>query len=917
MNFTTGYILTKAGEALHAKVEAGATLKLTKMQLGSGTVTTVDDYYERSALVEPQNAMSIAEIQQVTAEKNMCVATAVLTNAAVDTSYMASELGLFAQNTDGTEILYAVSYDDHPSYIASKNDGTDITMKFSMYIVATSEITITLTLPKTAEEIATVAAGYAAQAAESELKAKQLEATANNYLQTTQQAMTLANSYADLSKAWAEGSASPDGVVDTNSPTGYTQSAKIWAELSKEYAGLSKFKLPIGYYNSVDEMRKSETAIVGRPCVTLGFMTKGDGRGAKYVVREPEDTDVYDDYSVVKLDNGNVAELIESSQAYEDDVKIIFPLYGDAEHPPIEETNGDCILVGRKNHWFMIDTYLCENNYVMIQRTMKAHNIKTLDFVLITHYHGDHYGNLERLLKDTAVSVKKVLLPRTTSQPDLAASVTSAQTTCIKWCTDNNVAYEIADNQVFDFYGATVKIFNASADDYAYYENLNDKEYNDYSVCMLLSFMGRTALFTGDTQKAAKEKIVTDCIVTKPVDLFKMAHHANGPHVSQFARRLSPKYVVVTQTQRMSSISASWSSLSYYQSLGAYAHVVGWQSEDLVYSMSMLGVSMVSNGICAMDTRGWEAIDIFVDASVPRGAFCDGSKEHPYNDLQDAFDNCMHNGLKGANIHIASGDYTKNEIAHSGIVRLQYANGISLKHEGEASEVLLPPMQIYNSRQVELHNVTIKTTVETPVSYPNLQMRRSACYVYSCIFETTRPKETGVAVQIYNNSVLRIEKSTISNMYKALYASENSQIIVNGDMYGTGNRYTYSTQNGGTIFVTQNGFVEQVNRYYPYIDANPGIGQYIYSPVTGTDPTIFTWKGAKIKNIGEVDGDIYIDYYRSISSTEKKYKKSYDNIIENSISEAPLYVGQIAVVNDVGYLATGNATTSDWKRITN
>lgn len=310
MNFTTGYILTKAGEALHAKVEAGTTLKLTKMQLGSGTVTTVDDYYERSALVEPQNAMSIAEIQQVTAEKNMCVATAMLTNAAVDTSYTASELGLFAQNTDGTEILYAVSYDDHPSYIASKNDGTDITMKFSMYIVATSEITITLTLPKTAEEIATIAAGYAAQAAESELKAKQLEATANNYLQTTQQAMTLANSYADLSKAWAESATSPDSATDTDSPTGYTQSAKIWAELSKEYAGLSKFKLPIGYYNSVAEMRASETAIVGRPCVTLGYYEPNDGGGGVYIIRQKKESDVDDGGSGLVLDNGNVAELL-------------------------------------------------------------------------------------------------------------------------------------------------------------------------------------------------------------------------------------------------------------------------------------------------------------------------------------------------------------------------------------------------------------------------------------------------------------------------------------------------------------------------------------------------------------------------------------------------------------------------------
>lgn len=197
MNFTTGYILTKAGEALQAKAESGTELKLTKMQLGSGTAVSVDDYYERTALIEPKNVMSISEIKQVTTEKNLCAVSAVLTNAAVDTSYTASELGLFAQDTDGTEILYAVSYDSNPTYIASKDDGTDITMKFYMYIVSTSDINITLTLPKTAEEIATVAAGYAAKAAESEAKAKQLEATANNYLQTTQQAMTLANEYAN------------------------------------------------------------------------------------------------------------------------------------------------------------------------------------------------------------------------------------------------------------------------------------------------------------------------------------------------------------------------------------------------------------------------------------------------------------------------------------------------------------------------------------------------------------------------------------------------------------------------------------------------------------------------------------------------------------------------------------------------
>ena len=114
----------------------------------------------------------------------------------------------------------------------------------------------------------------------------------------------------DMAKKWAMSPVSPDGVVDTNSPTGYTQSAKIWAALSKEYAGLSKFKLPIGYYNSVDEMRASETAIVGRPCVTLGYYEPNDGGGAVYIIRQKKESDVDDGGSLLVLENGNVAELL-------------------------------------------------------------------------------------------------------------------------------------------------------------------------------------------------------------------------------------------------------------------------------------------------------------------------------------------------------------------------------------------------------------------------------------------------------------------------------------------------------------------------------------------------------------------------------------------------------------------------------
>lgn len=119
-----------------------------------------------------------------------------------------------------------------------------------------------------------------------------------------------AKDYSDTAKKWAMSPVSPDGTTDTDSPTGYTQSSKIWAALSREYAGMSKFKLPIGYYKNVAEMKSSDTALVDRPCVTLGYYEQNDGGGAVYIIRAKTDTDVDDGGSIIVLNNGNVAELM-------------------------------------------------------------------------------------------------------------------------------------------------------------------------------------------------------------------------------------------------------------------------------------------------------------------------------------------------------------------------------------------------------------------------------------------------------------------------------------------------------------------------------------------------------------------------------------------------------------------------------
>lgn len=96
------------------------------------------------------------------------------------------------------------------------------------------------------------------------------------------------------------------GVVNGVTPPNGDNSKKL---ATTEFVN-AKAKAAIGYYNSVDKMRKSETAIVGRPCVTLGYYAPNDGGAAVYIIRQKKESDTDDGGSVIFLDNNNVAELI-------------------------------------------------------------------------------------------------------------------------------------------------------------------------------------------------------------------------------------------------------------------------------------------------------------------------------------------------------------------------------------------------------------------------------------------------------------------------------------------------------------------------------------------------------------------------------------------------------------------------------
>lgn len=125
-----GGVLTAKGRALQAKVEAGQTLELTKMKLGSGTPEP-EEIDNLTDLKQPQNIMGISSKN---VKNNVCEVTSVILTSNITTPFYAREWGLFANDPDEGEILYMYTTDPNPDYIPDKNSALVISASYALNI---------------------------------------------------------------------------------------------------------------------------------------------------------------------------------------------------------------------------------------------------------------------------------------------------------------------------------------------------------------------------------------------------------------------------------------------------------------------------------------------------------------------------------------------------------------------------------------------------------------------------------------------------------------------------------------------------------------------------------------------------------------------------------------------------------------
>ncbi len=126
-----GLVMTDKGIALQSKVQAGEVLNITKMKLGSGTLPAETDIRKLTDLIKPEQNLGIGGREP---NGDYCKISATISNVGLEAGYYVRELGVFAEDPDDGEILYAYTTDDAPDYLPAEGGSTVISQEFSVNI---------------------------------------------------------------------------------------------------------------------------------------------------------------------------------------------------------------------------------------------------------------------------------------------------------------------------------------------------------------------------------------------------------------------------------------------------------------------------------------------------------------------------------------------------------------------------------------------------------------------------------------------------------------------------------------------------------------------------------------------------------------------------------------------------------------
>lgn len=535
------------------------------------------------------------------------------------------------------------------------------------------------------------------------------------------------------------------------------------------------------------------------------------------------------EYILTTLNIDDLKELVKNIKSKLDELSaeksldVIYPMFGSNQNGGDASVHdvGECTFVGiDKKYWFMIDTFsksTGDGGYNSIKRAMQENRITKFEFLLITHWHKDHYGNAIRLMNDGLVG--KVYVQDVTKYPSGISGAYGMTYTALKSVYDEHkntaqarsIPFSSAPTGEVDFHGAKLLFHNNDTTAIAKHNSSwVNENYNNTSICLLVSYIGRNFLAQGDADKEVMKEYLD--ILPSNIDLLKSNHHSIATMPLSF-RKLRPKDAIITANKwQLVESTPRFNYQSFLFDMGSNVYFLANQKEDIHISYSSLHDNVVYNKkleIGYPDNCAYLTPDpsghIFVDCNYS-GNNSTGDKDKPFKYLSDAVRFAHINYMKEVCVNIVPGDYA-GDIKHYNFVNPNTGTATLLNFIGLRGKVrfinsgttsaYLPPIYVTMCDNVTFENITFRvggmytsTVVNNLSSFINASVTNATVLFSRCTFivdntditnkETSNSSFNTIHVDAFGSKV-KIDTCTLSGKVRyGIMSAEGSVVTVVG-----------------------------------------------------------------------------------------------------------------------------------------